>query len=723
MQQHPLYQAISTILFSAVTLYSGALAAQEQDVKQLDAITVYAENTQVNYGSKQVAVAGFGTQDLRKVPAAISTITSDLIADQHAKVLTEVIKNDASVGDGYAAIGYYPNVVSRGFALDLASSYLINGLAIRGEQNIPLENKERVEILKGISALQSGMSTPGGVVNYVTKRPKEIKQLNVSADSYGGTGFAVDLGGFWGQGQQFGYRLNAGAEDIHSYVDHANGKRYFGALALDWNIDERSGLQFDIESQYQKQRSVPGYQLLDGQVPEHVNRERLLGYQSWSDPVSVKALTTQLKYHYNVNNDWTAELAASHSRVVMDDNTAFPWGCYIGGVCQYAGMGNTFDANGNYDIYDYRIPDDTRQTTQYQASLNGLLQTGTIKHQLYFALSQTDKQRKRYQGINEYVGTGNIYNNTIDYSPSGVTDMGNRYKPIDSKQTALAFSDRVTFNPQWSALLGAKWIDLDEKAYNSDGEQIRHSSIHKFLPQLALIYSPWQDTNVYASFAKGLSDGGEAPWYAENADEVLAPVNSRQYELGLKQQVGNYLLTAAIFDLKQDNQYTRVNTDGSLQFVAEGKQHNQGIELGTQGQLTDALKLNITLAYIRSRLVDIDTVAYKNHQTQNVPKLRFATHLSYDVAAIEGLRLLGSMQASSGKNANKEGTAKVAGYTTFDIGAAYQFKPYGHDTTLSLKVENLFNKTYWRDVGGFMGDDYLFLGAPRSAKFAVNFNF
>ena len=95
-----------------------------------------------------MSLPGFQTGDVKKVPASITTITSERISDQHAKTLTDVIKNDSSLGDGYAAIGYYPNFVARGFALDLGSSYLINGHTIRGEQNVALENKEQVEILK-----------------------------------------------------------------------------------------------------------------------------------------------------------------------------------------------------------------------------------------------------------------------------------------------------------------------------------------------------------------------------------------------------------------------------------------------------------------------------------------------------------------------------------------------------------------------------------------------
>ncbi|MCW0417047.1 hypothetical protein NB689_002801 [Xanthomonas sacchari] len=44
-------------------------------------------------------------------------------------------------------------------------------------------------------------------------------------------------------------------------------------------------------------------------------------------------------------------------------------------------------------------------------------------------------------------------------------------------------------------------------------------------------------------------------------------------------------------------------------------------------------------------------------------------------------------------------------------------------TTLRLSVDNLTDKRYWRDVGAYEGDDYLFLGAPRTARLAVQFEF
>ena len=705
--------------FSCLGLSSAAThAADENDTQQLATITVTAEAAQTAYYQPKVNLSGFTQQTIAEIPASISSVTAERIADQHAKTLADVVKNDAAVGDGYAPIGYYQNFVMRGFSLNAGSSYLMNGNLLRGEQNVALENKAQVEILKGISAMQSGMSTPAGVVNYVTKRPQDIRSITLEGDSHGGNRVATDLGGLFGDKQQFGYRLNVAKEEIHPYVDHADGQRLFGSLALDWKVSERSKLEFDIESQRQRQRSVPGYQLLDGTtVPTGVDSDRLLGYQSWGKPVTNESFNTGLKYSYQLNDNWAANLAASHSRVVVDDYSAFPWGCYSD-ICQYTGLGNTFDQNGNYDIYEFRSPNDTYLTNQVKTGLNGQLNTGTWLHHLSLELSQTYKRHAQYDAINEGVGTGNIYTDAPTYTPSD-TSLGNHYKSLNSEQTALNLLDQIDFNTQWSVLLGGKLLHLNEQAYAADGSQIRDTNFNRFLPQMAVMYQPWERTHVYASYAKGLSDGGQAPWYANNAFSTLAPLHSTQYELGLKQQWQALLFTAAVFDLKQDNQYTNANYD----YVAEGEQHNLGFELGLQGRLAQNLDMTSTLALIRSRLTGIDVTEYQGHQTQNVPTVRFASHLSYSLPQVEGLRLLAGMQYSSSKYANKAGTVKVPSFTVFDVGSAYNFRAYGYENTLRLNVDNLFNKKYWRDAGSFFGDDYLFLGAPRSAQFSWTVNF
>lgn len=715
--------------FSCLGLSSGmAYAADENETAQLATITVTAEQAQAAYYQPQVNLTGFTQQTQAEIPASLMTITAQLIADQHAKTLTDVVKNDAAVGDGYAPIGYYSNFMMRGFMLNAGSSYLLNGNLLRGQQNVALENKAQVEILKGISAIQSGMSTPGGVINYVTKRPENVRSLTIEGDSHGGNRVATDLGSLFGEKQQFGYRINLAKEEIHPYVDHADGQRVFGSLALDWKVSDRSKLEFDLESQRQRQRSVPGYQLLDGTiVPTGVEWDRLLGYQSWGKPVTNESLNAGLKYTYQFNDNWTGNLAASQSRVVVDDYSAFPYGCAYSTVCQYTGLGNTFDQNGNYDIYEFRSPNDSYLTNQFKTGLNGKFNTGTWQHNLSLELSQTYKRHAQYDAINESVGSGNIYENSPTYAPSD-KNLGNHYKSLNSQQTALNVLDQIDFNPEWSILLGGKLLHLDENAYAADGSNIRETNLNRFLPQFAVMYQPWERTHVYASYAKGLSDGGQAPWMAfgnpdkgieGNAYATLAPVHSTQYELGIKQQWQAFLFTAALFDLKQDNQYTNLDNV----YVTDGEQHNLGFELGIQGRLSQNLDISSTMAFIHSRLKGIDAAEYTGHQTQNVPKLRFASHISYAVPQVDGLRMLAGMQYSSDKYANKAGTVKVPSFTVFDIGSAYNFRAYGYDNTLRLNIDNVFNKKYWRDAGSFFGDDYLFLGAPRSAQFSWTVNF
>ncbi|MEB3766425.1 TonB-dependent siderophore receptor [Acinetobacter sp. MD2] len=704
---HALYQAISFALLPLC--YATITHANSEQIQQLATIQVNASSVDSRYAAQNVAIQGFGTQSLKEIPASVSVVTSERMADQHAKLLTDVVKNDAAVGDAYAPIGYYPNFITRGFSLDQGSSYLINGHTVRGEQNVALENKDQIEILKGISAIQSNVSTPGGVVNYVTKRPKDIHNITLDADNYGDNTISADVGGFLGTQQQLGYRVNLAQQAIRPYVEHSNGQRSFGSVALDWNISERSQLQFDLESQRQQQRSVAGYELLDGKtVPSDINSDRLLGYQSWSKPVTMTSLNTSVKYNYKLNDDWAMSLSAAHSKVRIDDYSAFPYGFY---------------ADGTYDIYDYQKPNDARTTDELNANLTGYFQTGKLEHHLNMALTQTQKNQKQYKSINKWIGTGDIYTNTTDLSPSSAS-LGPYYKSLDSQQTGMSVQDLIQWNTQWSTLMGGKWLHLNEKAYNADGTENRHTQMDKFLPQMALMYRPWKNTHFYASYAKGLADGGQAPWYDENADEILAPIESIQYELGLKQQIQNFLFTAAIFDLTQQNQYSWLNIQNNKQyFIQQGKQHNLGLELSLSGDITQNLAITSSVAWTRSRLEGVDAADLMNHQTQNTPKLRAAAHLSYAIPQMEGLRLLGGVQYSARKYANKTGSVSVPSYTIFDAGLAYTFKLYSHDSTLRFNVDNLLNKKYWRDAGGYLGDDYLFLGAPRTAKLSFSFNF
>lgn len=153
------HQGLSALNLLTLGLLSAnsALAADTE----LPALTVIGEDTS-GYQADSASVAGFDSTTLLDTPAAVTVITDALIKDQQARLLSEVLRNDASVGQAYAPVGYYENFVVRGYSLNSASSYRINGRTITGEQNVGLENKHRWNCSRACRAWKAACRSPVG---------------------------------------------------------------------------------------------------------------------------------------------------------------------------------------------------------------------------------------------------------------------------------------------------------------------------------------------------------------------------------------------------------------------------------------------------------------------------------------------------------------------------------------------------------------------------------
>src|SRR3569833_4476529 len=157
-----------------------------------------------DYLSDPRTAASLDGTSLQETPLSVTSVTSAVIGDQIARTLSDVVKNDASVGEDYAPVGYYGDFEIRGFPIDLATGLQINGLAIAGEQDVPLENTQRVEIIKGIAGIESGVASSGGVINYATKEP--YRGLHPSIDlATDHCGFSFGFVFFFLFGSRFGF--------------------------------------------------------------------------------------------------------------------------------------------------------------------------------------------------------------------------------------------------------------------------------------------------------------------------------------------------------------------------------------------------------------------------------------------------------------------------------------------------------------------------------------
>lgn len=710
------FRPVVTSRFALGLLLSGGIGSSLAAEIELPTVKVQGQD-ESGYRSETASVGGFDEAPLLDTPASITVINATLIKDQQARLLSEVLRNDASVGDSYAPIGYYENFVVRGFSLNAASSYKINGRTITGEQNVALENKQQVEVLKGLAGLQSGISEPSGVINYVTKRPQDVRSVTVSTDDRGSGYIATDVGGWFGSEQQFGLRANVAHEDLNSYVEHANGQRDFVSLAFDWNISPDAVLQLDAEYQNKQQRSVPGYQLLGGtEVPHDASPKKLLGHQTGGKQVGIDSLNLNGKFEYRFSDQWKGSVSAARSKVVIDDYSSFAWGGDTNG------LGNYFTPEGDYDIYDYRSPDDTRRDDEVQAAMTGLFDAAGLSHELTFGTSAFRRVIDKRESVNDPIGSGNINQDAPSFEPTK-KPLNDSHRNLDSRQYGLFVTDRIRFNEQWQTILGGREVRLDEKAFDSvTGNQTRHTQQYVFLPQASLIYKPVDNVSLYTSYSKGLSLGGTAPWFADNKNVTLAPTVSRQLEAGVKYDWRRISFAAAVFQTRQAYQYAKPE-GGTFNYVQQGQQKNTGIELSANGWATDRLQIATSVAAIRARVSGSGTPEYEDHQAINVPKLRASVYADYALPWVNGLAVLGGVQYSAKKSANRTGNVEVGDYAVVNVGSRYTTKVDGYETVFRLSVDNLFDKRYWRDAGEYMGDDYLFQGAPLTARLSASVNF
>src|SRR5947209_4684088 len=306
-------RATAPCALALLSLLGGAFAAAQEnapkDVKLPHPTTTVEvhETTPNAYVTDSLTAGTLDGQALSEAPVTATVVTRSVLTEQGARVLSDVVKNNAAIGENYAPVGYYGDFQIRGFPLDLATALQVNGVTVSGEQDVPLENKERVEFVEGVAGLESGVSSAGGVIDFVTKRPVAVKEVDLATDHRGTIFGALDYGRAFGAAGKIGTRFNLAGERIKSYVHGADGWRAMGAGAADWKLNERAVLKSDFEYQHKVERSVGGYQLLGGTVVpdlELISPSTMLGYQSWAKPNTFDTYNAGARFDYELPRGW-----------------------------------------------------------------------------------------------------------------------------------------------------------------------------------------------------------------------------------------------------------------------------------------------------------------------------------------------------------------------------------------------------------------------------------
>lgn len=744
-------------------------APQEKSPQKPDRVTttvVVHGEVKDDYLSDSPSGASLDNTSLKETPLSVTDLTSALMSDQVSRLLSDVVKNDASVGEDYVPVGYYGDYQIRGFPIDLATGLQINGLTIAGEQDVPLENKQRVEIVKGLAGLESGVASSGGLIDYVTKRPTLIHAVDLATD-HRGTGYgAVDLGRFFGVQNQVGVRINLAGERIQSYLNAADGWRAIGAGAADWKISPAAVLKTDFEYQHKREADGSGYQLLGGTTVPDINRiyrSTMLGEQSWAPPNTFDTFNTSARFDYDLPRAWKAFASASLSHSLIDDNVIYAYGCYYEAACQASGgtaPSYFFAPDGGDDIYDYRDPGELRIDGEAEAIAIGHVRTGAIEHDIaaggniflrnvqlpgYYTIDNPYSPDGVVQdgAVYTFIGSENIYQPIAPFSPATNAEglpqqAGPRRLWEDNHQSALLLADRLHLPGRVQLLASGRYDSLRDHNYSipaaSPTTPPTNTDKRVWLPQYAVTFNPADHLMLYGNYSVLLSLGPQAPFWVDNGSQYLAPYFTRQAEMGAKYEPGSrILLSTTLFRMRAPFFYPKILAEpdsfcpngsaGDQCFESQGHETHDGLEVGAQGKAASWVQLTASAMAIGAISSDTGTPAFDNKQVINVPHVHTTLFADIVIPNLPGLHLMPGWSYTGRKAATRDDLVSVGGYNLFNIGARYT--PGGEEGHVSFRLyaDNVLNKRYWRDTGGQYGDTFIWLSMAPTVRLSAHYTF
>lgn len=681
--------------------------------------------------TERAAIGGLSDAPLAETPQAISIIRSGALRDAGANTLSSAVRSEASVGDFYNTVGYVESLQVRGFLLDNAQNYRRDGLSISNHAPLALENKEAIEILKGVSGMQSGVSAPGGMVNYVLKRPTAtaLRDVFLGVSERGSTLVHGDLGGRLGESSVFGYRINVAGESRRPMVDDARGNREFVSGFFDLRLPGAALLEAEFEHNRVSQRSVPGFSLLDADgdgvpdtLPAPVNPRINIGSQPWALPFESKATVGSIRFQQALSDSWLYGVRAGAQRIRTNDRLAFPDGCSSGPNYLYPG----FCGNHDFDVYDYRSDNEIRTTNTLEAYARGEFATGAVKHELSFGARRV-RYQERYEPMQAYnwVGISNVFA-PVDLPQDPTPTSLNTQR--DATTTEFHVHDTIRFGKGWSLWLGARHSQLSRSSERTDGTQATQYDQSFTTPWAALGWQPWKGGFGYVSAGSGVESEvvPNRPEKFANFGVVLPALRSRQVEVGFKQALqGAGLVSATLFQITKPYSDDIEQGDGRLLRVADAREaRHRGLELGWSGRPYKSLQLQAQATLMDAETTRSVDAAALGKQATNVPRVSASVGAAWMVPGVDGLVWNNRFVYSGRKPVTRDNTIELPSFWQFDTGLAYRHRVSGNALTWRLGIDNLFDRRYWRDAPTqYWGGVYLFPAMPRTVRASVQMSF
>ncbi|WKS95973.1 TonB-dependent siderophore receptor [Riemerella columbina] len=651
-------------------------------------------------------------------PQPIAIVTHEIIEQQQAKQLSEVLQNVNGLYVTSARGGSQDSFGGRGFNFGNDNIFK-NGSRVNSGAFPEVSGLERVEVLKGANAMLYGNVAPGGIVNMITKKPRFNfgGSIGMNVGSWNNYKPTVDLYG--PLSDKVAYRVNGTYEYADSFRDVVNNQKYYFNPSFLFNIGSKT--QLIVEADYLKNNFTPDFGLgsitdkKDGsyKINDLVPISTFFG-ADWQFQ-NVQQTTSTITLNTEVAENWLLNAVASYQNYVKDyfSTERIQW---------------SYDSNIPNDRIKWDRPlNRTYNENNYaslQFNLNGSFKTGDVVHKI---LIGTDGD---YQNVDSYTydnpkkyGTnGSITNATIYLDDPSTWTSGAEIKGLNTigkvriptQRFGFYAQDFIELSKEFKVLAGLRWSYLENKSsiktdFKTGNTTETAGTVDRaFSPKAGLVYTPNKHLTIFGTYTNSFSPNSGRTIY----DEALKPSIIDQFEIGMKKDFWDnaVALNLSLYQITNRNAYQTAEFDkngnpNSDRYVREfaGKMRSRGVELDITGNPMPNLSLIGGFSYNHSVYTETpDDFGYvENQRLVRTPATTANASVFYTFTkGIKGLKLGATLYYIGDRIAGWNDTKKTLkdrnnvsrlmeldDYTTVALSAGYSWDKF----SIQAKVGNLFN--------------------------------
>ena len=634
----------------------------EEKVISLDEVVVTATRTE---------------EDVYKISSNISVITQEDIKKSTATTVQNLLKNEEGIviSDLYGT-GTKSSVDMRGFAYGADTVILIDGRRINEVDTgsvdwnlIPIENVERIEIVRGTESVLYGDNAVAGAINIITRKGVRMPELVLDgrAESYNGH---AENATFQGANDKIGYFFFMKHRETSGYRENSEFFATDMNARINLNVTDYFTLDF-AAGYHQDRQGLPGG-LTETQVKEDRRQADFPddGTKYWQPYYDVKA-------NFLLSTWGNLELAYSFNSRKFDSDLIF--------------FGNTFSTVRDSDTIGLRA-------------------------KLTIDTKPFDRRNLLITGIDYFDST------VLNESSSIFSDITGE---VTKKELGLYIQDELFITEKLSLSLGyrASSSKFEGTATGSDffiGPIFaKTDTTHtEDAIKAGVTYNYAKASKIYASYAKGYRLPTIDDVFIFNGSIVdLKPERSDTYEIGILHTLGNKVqarLTAYTMDVKDRLFFN------SILFATEnlGKTRQSGIEAGVTAPINDSITAFGNVTYSKAMF---EAGPNDGKALPLIP--RYSANVGADFKPVKGLLLTVNANWVGNRYLENDVTndlKKLESYLTVSSKISYTYK----NATAYVGVNNLFNEKY-SDYGaaGFMGSRKYYPAPERNYYAGLRFIF